>query len=115
MPAKFSEFFVGREFVLDKYLIYDPDTINGVIQIEGKDVTFPFRMLGYDSIEKTQKKSEIVQLTEAEADLLKAKYMESETLLNAILCEKPFKVKCGKLDLYGRILCDAYVDELHVN
>ena len=71
MPKRFSEFFVGREFVLEQYEIYDSDTLMGVIQIEGKDVTFPFRMLGYDSIEKKHKKADISQLTEDEARLLK--------------------------------------------
>ena len=52
MPPKFSEFFVGREFLISNWLLYDPDTFQGVITIEGKEVTFSFRMLGYDSIEK---------------------------------------------------------------
>ena len=52
MPPKFSEFFVGREFLISNWLLYDPDTFQGVITIEGKEVTFLFRMLGYDSIEK---------------------------------------------------------------
>ena len=55
MPPKFSNFFIGSEYVIDRYLIYDSDTINGVIKIEGKEVTFPFRLLGYDSIEKKHK------------------------------------------------------------
>jgi hypothetical protein len=52
MPPKFSDFFVGKEYVIVQWLLYDPDTFQGVITLEGKEVTFSFRMLGYDSIEK---------------------------------------------------------------
>ena len=54
-PPKFSDFFLGKEFIITRYLPYDSDTIQGVLKIEDKEVTFPLRLLGYDSIEKKLK------------------------------------------------------------
>ena len=61
-PPRFNEFFKGREYVVTKHLIYDPDTLNIVIPIEGIDTTMSVRMLGYDAIEKHQKKTELAKI-----------------------------------------------------
>lgn len=53
---------MGKEYQVTRHLIYDADTINIVIPIEGQDVTFPIRMLGYDSIEKKLKATETDKL-----------------------------------------------------
>ncbi len=63
LPPKFNEFFVGKEYQVTRHLIYDADSINIVIPIEGLDVTFPIRMLGYDSIEKKLKATETDKLS----------------------------------------------------
>ena len=78
MPVKFADFFVDKEYTVTKYLVYDPDTINAVIKIENKEVTFPFRLLGFDSIEKRHKLSLIEHLSPEDLMYLKAKYTESE-------------------------------------
>ena len=53
-------------------------------------------------------------------ELLAGKYKESENLMNSLIKDKPIKIKCGTLDLYGRILAHIYVlgqdgEEIHVN
>ena len=89
--------------------MYDPDTVNGVITIENKEVTFPFRLLGFDAVEKKQKSTDIAHLTPEDAGLFLAKYKESENLLHSLIDGKELRVKCGKLDLYGRLLAHIYV------
>jgi hypothetical protein len=51
-PPRFTEFFKNREYIVTKHLLYDADTINIVIPIEGIETTMSVRMLGYDAIEK---------------------------------------------------------------
>ena len=78
LPPKFSDFFVGKEYVVTRHLLYDADTINIVIPIEGQEVTFPVRMLGYDRIEKKLKSSETDKLEKEDLLLLKQSYEKSE-------------------------------------
>lgn len=56
------------------YLMYDPDTINIVIPIENKQVTFPVRLNGFDAVEKKIHVSEIEKISKDDADLLATKF-----------------------------------------
>ena len=51
---------------------------------------------------------------------LQRKYEESECLLHKLIDGKELKIRCGKLDKFGRILCDVFVldsngTDIHVN
>jgi len=78
--------------------VYDGDTFRLVLPVCCKKYIFPCRLNGADTPEVRTK-----NLTEKRVGQAVRDYVTE------LLESKPFRVRCGNFDKYGRVLCDVYI------
>lgn len=110
--------FKGRRVTLKGWQIrvYDADTINAPMSVDGALYTFSFRLLGFDGPEVKPKKADIALLKQDDATFLKEKTAESVALLkNYLSGDADVLIDCFEMDKYGRVLARVYVAGQCVN
>ena len=88
------------------YSIYDGDTITAIFPFPGTQNNYKWkcRLSNINTPEIRSKNEE---------EKIKAK--EVRDILKSKILNKKVKLKCGKMDKYGRILVDVYLDQECIN
>jgi endonuclease YncB( thermonuclease family) len=89
--------------------IYDGDTFKAVFHFNNNYYKFNVRCYGYDSEEIRQPK------LDKEREVKKAAGLRDKEALVKLIKGKVVELDILKFDLYGRLLCKVYVDDIYVN
>lgn len=88
--------------------VYDGDTITVACKIPGLKNSpvyrFSVRLAGIDAPEMVTKNEEEKEMAKKARDCLSKEIMDKDVVLKHVKTEK-----------YGRVLCDVYLDNLHIN